>query len=79
MEISTKELRGKLGRMIEHASRGMEVIITVRGKKMARLVPFRTDKEKDETGDELFGLWKDREDIQAVEDYVRTIRQGRVF
>jgi prevent-host-death family protein len=79
MEISAKELRGKPGQIIEQAARGTEIIITIRGKKMARLVPYRTDKAKTGNEDELFGLWKDREDISSVDDYVRSIRKGRAF
>lgn len=32
------------------------------------------DKESD-----LFGIWSDRDDIDNVEDYVRTLRKGRFY
>jgi prevent-host-death family protein len=79
MEITAKELRGKPGQIIEQAARGTEVIITIRGKKMARLVPYRTEKARIENEDELFGLWRDKEDIESVDDYVRSLRKGRAF
>ncbi len=79
MEITAKELRGKPGQIIEQASRGTEVIITIRGKKMARLVPYRTDNNGTETEDVLFGLWKNREEMDSVDDYVRSIRKGRTL
>ena len=79
MEITAKELRGKPGRIIEQAARGTEVIITIHGKKMARLVPYRTENAENGIGDELFGLWKDRDDIGSVDEYVRSLRKGRVF
>jgi prevent-host-death family protein len=79
MEITAKELRGKPGQIIEQAARGTEVIITIRGKKMARLVPYRTEKARTENEDELFGLWRDKEDIKSVDDYVRSLRKGRAF
>lgn len=79
MEITAKELRGKPGQIIEQASRGTEVIITIRGKKMARLVPYRDDNNKQNIEDELFGLWKDREEFASVDDYVRSLRKGRAF
>ena len=79
MEITAKELRGKPGQIIEQASRGTEVIITIRGRKMAKLVPYRTDINGSETEDELFGLWKNREDMDSVDDHVRSIRKGRAF
>lgn len=79
MEITAKELRGKPGQIIEQASRGTEVIITIRGKRMARLVPYGMDNNRNETEDELFGLWKNREDMDSVDDHIRSIRKGRAF
>lgn len=82
MEITAKELRGKPGQIIEQASRGTEVVITLRGKKMARLVPYRAEvqgKAKAEEEDLIFGIWKDREDINSVEEVVRAMRKRRTF
>lgn len=79
MEITAKELRGKPGQIIEQAARGTEVIITIRGRKMAKLVPYRTEKSKNEFEDELFGIWKDREEFKSVDEYVRSIRKGRAL
>jgi prevent-host-death family protein len=79
MEISAKELRGKPAKIIEQASRGTEVIITVRGKKMARLIPYRSEKSDNTVEDKLFGLWKDEISIKDVDEHVRSIRKGRKF
>ncbi len=83
MEITAKELRGKPGQIIEQAARGTEVVITLRGKKMARLIPYKTSTKNNdqeiELEDEIFGLWKERDDIESVDNYVRTIRKRRVF
>jgi prevent-host-death family protein len=80
MEISAKELRSKPGQIIKQAVRGTEVIITLRGKKSAKLIPYkgRTD-EKGGKQDEIFGLWKDRQDLPSVEEQVRVLREGRKF
>ncbi len=81
MEISTKELRIKPGRIIEKVSNGQEVVVTFRGKALARIVPMADhnksidEKEKEE----LFGLWKNHEDIENVEKYVRKMRKGREY
>ncbi|MFZ3049043.1 MAG: type II toxin-antitoxin system prevent-host-death family antitoxin [Desulfatirhabdiaceae bacterium] len=48
MNIRVKELRGKLGRIIEQAARGMEMIVTTRGKKMARLVPYNNSQKNED-------------------------------
>jgi prevent-host-death family protein len=77
MEISAKELRGKPGRVIEQAARGTEVIVTVRGKRMARLVPYQATPADAEAEDELFGLWANRAEGETVEEYVRARRKGR--
>lgn len=79
MEITAKELRGKPSQIIEHASRGTEIIITIRGKKRAKLIPYKQAKKKnilDET-DQIFGLWKDHNDIESVDEYVRSLRKRR--
>jgi prevent-host-death family protein len=82
MEITAKELRGKPGKIIEQAARGTEVIITIRGKKMARLVPYERQAVEDsdrEPKDELFGLWKGRDLEESVDAYVRSARKRRVL
>lgn len=79
MEVTAKELRGKPGQIIEQAARGTEVIITIRGKKMARLVPYKNDKIKNDVEDDLFGIWKDREESESVEELVRSLRKGRAL
>jgi prevent-host-death family protein len=80
MEISAKELRSKPGQIIKQAARGTEVIITLRGKKSAQLIPYnRGTKGKGGQQDEIFGLWKDRQDLPTVEEQVRSLRKGRKF
>jgi prevent-host-death family protein len=78
MEISAKEFRGKPGQIIEQASRGTEVVITIRGKKMARLIPYQNDKNN-KIDDEIFGLWKNRDENISVENLVRSARKRRSF
>lgn len=82
MEITAKELRGKPGQIIEQAARGTEIVITIRGKKMARLIPYRAEKAKGKVNiveDEIFGLWENRPEESSVEEYVRSIRKRRSF
>ncbi len=80
MEVSAKELRGKPGEVIERAARGTEIIITLRGKKMARLIPYKSgNAENMNYEDEIFGLWEDADDAKSVEEQVRQLRKGRTF
>ncbi len=79
MEISAKELRGSPTQIIEQASRGTEVIITLRGKKMARLVPYNVETKADILKDEIFGIWKNHAETEDVDVHVRSLRKGRKF
>jgi prevent-host-death family protein len=79
MEITAKELRGKPSQIIEQASRGTEVIITVHGKKMAKLVPYKVNVKMNNIDDEIFGIWKNRSNQVSVDDYVRSIRKRRTI
>jgi prevent-host-death family protein len=77
MTISAKELRRKPSQIIEQAAQGAEIIITLRGRKAARLIPFNVKVVSEpEIEDELFGLWKDREGTIDVGEYVRSLRKG---
>jgi len=79
MEISTKELRIQPGRIISQVVSGQEITITYRGKPRAKIVPIIDKKsfvlKKDEN--ELFGIWKNRNETENVEQFVRGLRKGR--
>jgi len=80
MEVSTKELRIQPGKIIDQVVNGEEITVTFRGKALAKIVPFKKRIQsvaKDEIS--IFGLWKDHDQIESVEDYVRDIRKGRQF
>ena len=80
MDVSAKELRLSPGKIIKKVSRGMDVFITYRGKRMARIVPIDHDKETiSEIQDEIFGLWKNRDESETVEEHIRKLRRGRSF
>lgn len=82
MEITSKELRCKPGQIIEQAARGTKVVITIREKKIARIIPYTSENGNNSNKgneDEIFALWQDREDIEIVDDYVRNMRKMRVF
>ncbi len=79
MYSTAKDLRFNTKELLESVSRGEEVIITFRGKPYAKLVPLnKTEKKINETN-ELFGIWKDRDDLEDVASYVRELRKGRVL
>ena len=77
MEVSAKELRTKPGKIIEQVAKGVEVIVTVRGKRLARIVPYNQEEASPpDMTDEIFGLWRDRDGMN-VDDYVRRRRRKR--
>jgi prevent-host-death family protein len=79
MKITTKQLRIQPGRIISQVNNGQEITITYRGKALAKIVPLKMESSKQSTDfeNELFGIWKNREDINDVDQYVRNIRKGR--
>ena len=83
MNITTNQLRTQPSRIISQVNSGQEIIITFRGKACAKIVPVgNIDNRQNTTAtekidNELFGIWKDRDDLQDVEQYVRDLRKGR--
>ena len=76
MKATAKDLRFHSKELIDSVNRGEEVVITFRGKPCAKLVPYQEIKKQ--TGkNELFGIWKDNDMVQNVDEYVRNLRKGR--
>jgi prevent-host-death family protein len=80
MQITTKELRIQPGRIIDQVANGQEVTVTFRGKALAKIIPIRKRSNDNQTEESsIFGLWKDHENFQPVEDFVGNLRKGRFF
>ena len=76
MKATAKDLRFHSKELIDSVNRGEDVVITFRGKPCAKLVPYQEMKKQ--TGkNELFGIWKDNDIVQNVEEHVRNLRKGR--
>ena len=76
MKATAKDLRFHSKDLLDSVNRGEEVVITFRGKPCAKLVPYQGKKTK--TGEnELFGIWKDNDASQNVDEHVRNLRRGR--
>ena len=76
MKATAKDLRFHSKELLDTVNRGEEVVITFRGKPRAKLVPYTEEMEKD-INNELFGIWRDNDAIQDVDEYVRALRRGR--
>ena len=79
MEITAKSLRNRIGEVLACVERGDSVTITYRGKPRARLVGIDDPAQGAETPEDhrAFGMWKDREDMCDVDEYVRNLRKPR--
>jgi len=77
MVTTAKKLRFHTKELLESVSRGEEVVITMRGKPYAKLVPIKKAKNRSDSSNELFGIWKDNEKVKDVNKYVRKLRKGR--
>jgi len=77
MKATAKDLRFHAKEILDSVSRGEEVIITVRGKPRAKLVPFEIEDKNKKQQTALFGIWKDNDKVKNVDQYVRNIRKGR--
>jgi len=80
MKVTTKALRTRAREILECLDRGEPVTITYRGKPRARLLRIRKDTGTTDYASDtfpVFGMWKDREDMESVDAYLRDLRKGR--
>ncbi|GAB1431663.1 hypothetical protein MASR2M29_02880 [Spirochaetota bacterium] len=78
MKVTTKELRIQPGKIIEQVSVGQEITVTYRGKPLAKIIPFNSSISSNEDSI-IFGMWKNRNESESVEDHVKRLRKGRTF
>lgn len=78
MKTTAKSLRTDTKRILEAVERGEEVVVSKRGSVCARIVPVDNKSGKNMLESTLFGLWKERTDMQDVERFVDSLRSGRV-
>ncbi|MDY7032445.1 MAG: type II toxin-antitoxin system prevent-host-death family antitoxin [Thermodesulfobacteriota bacterium] len=77
MKAIAKDLRFHSHELLDAVNRGEEVIITYRCKPCAKLVSYQKEGKKIKE-DGLFCMWKEYEDVQNVEEYIRNLRKGRL-
>ncbi len=76
MKATAKDLRFNSKALLDTVNRGEVVVITFRGKPCAKLIPYDEENGQNTTN-ELFGIWKDNNRVQNVDEYVRGLRKGR--
>ncbi len=77
MKATAKDLRFHSKELLNSVSRGEEIIITYRGKPCAKLIPYEELKNNKKKKNELFGIWKNNDIVENVDDHVRNLRKGR--
>lgn len=77
MVVTAKDLRFKISMLFDVLSKKEEIIITYRNKPKARLIPFEGGQANKDKSDEIFGIWRDRDD--EVDCHIRELRKGRNF
>lgn len=77
MEITTQDLRLHLGKILKLVAQGHEVLVTFRGRPLARIVPIEIQEEAGDSP--LFGLWQDNYPELPVDGLLRELRRARVF
>lgn len=78
MTVTAKDLRLKTSEILKRVQRGGSVMVTLRGKPVARLVSTLEEKaERDLNDYAAIGMWADRKDMKDPAAWVRKIRQPR--
>ena len=73
--VAAKELRSRTASILENIQKGMEITITLRGKSIAILKPLLMEERPfNPVG---FGMWKEREDMKNVAEWVAERRKER--
>lgn len=77
MQASAKDLRFHTKEILESVSKGEEVIITMRGKPHAKLIPIVENVKDSKTTNPLRGIWKNNKNVKDVNKYVDDLRKNR--
>jgi antitoxin (DNA-binding transcriptional repressor) of toxin-antitoxin stability system len=76
MQATFKQLRHETGAVIRAVERGEKVTVTYRGRPVAAM--SAVVQEIGAAENRLFGIWKDNKAVASVNDYMDSVRKGRV-
>lgn len=81
MKATVLDLRRRMPEVLQALDRNERVTILYRGQERAVLVPAGGEAAEGAPAKAsqhpAFGMWADRDDLNDVAAYVRTLRQGR--
>lgn len=74
MKASIRQLRNSTKEVLGAVTRGNTVTITYRGKDFAKIVPIDKCETSVLETDDIFGMWRDHDDIPSVEKHIDNLR-----
>jgi prevent-host-death family protein len=77
MTVTATELHRNTTEVLKKAREYGSVIVTVRGKPVAKLVSLQSHDLRSVTQHPAFGTWKGRKDMKDPAAWVRNIRKPR--
>ena len=77
MKMTLLDLRKQPGKLLEAVNHNEDIVISARGKDVAKVIPFNNNAKKLEAAEKhaAYGIWKDQDD--SVDEYVRSLRARR--
>lgn len=78
MEISARDLRIRTAEVLRAVQEGEVVTLTYRGRPVAQIHPLDQPAEPALAAADAFGMWRNRDDLKEVRDWVRESRRRRV-
>lgn len=76
MKASLVDLRRRPARILKAVENRETVILSRRGRPIAKIAPLVSESLDQVHAHEAFGMWEDR-DAVSVEEQVRDLRKGR--
>lgn len=77
MEITFSDLRRHPGKILEALERNEPIILSHRGKAVARIVPVEEPRHCRPSEHEAAGMWADREDMKDPGAWLEEQRKDR--
>jgi len=77
MKVTALEIRKRMPEIVSALDRNEEVTLSYRGKDKAVIRPIYSGKKTLIKNHPAIGMWKDRDEFDDVDAYIRNIRKGR--